>query len=407
MSTINLKNNILVTILSKGLILLFNFGVVVFTTQLWGAEGRGIIALFIADLSLISIFANIFTGSSVSFYLAKFGASKLATQGYLWTFIVSAVAGVIALLTGISQIALYLFIAAALSGFIAFHNALFIGAQKISYYNIITIIQPALLLGFMLVFHFIFPSLKYNAYFLATLLSYSVVLIICRLMTRKATGKQTFSLDKESVKKSFAFGWQTELSNLLQFFNYRLSYYLLNLFIGTASVGIFSIGVTISEAIWIVSKSISLVQYSNVIKQGDTISSRKETVTVSKYSFYITIICLLLIFLLPKELFSFVFGAEFTEVKKIMMLLAPGILAISVSNVIGNYFSAIGKLKILIIKSGIGLIATVILSFLLIPKLEITGACIVNSSAYIISSCVLFFGFYRKRESYNKAINKS
>ncbi len=405
MSTINLKNNILATIGSKGLILLLNFGVVIFTAQLWGAEGRGIIALFIADLSLISIFTNIFTGSSVSFYLSKFGASKLATQGYLWTFIVSAVAGVIVLLTGNSQIALYLFIGAALSGFIAFHNSLFLGGQKISYYNIITVIQPALLLGFMVGVHFIFPSLKQNAYFLAVILSYSVVLIVCRMMTGKTTGKLTPSLDKETIKKSFAFGWQTELSNLLQFFNYRLSYYLLNLFIGTTSVGIFSIGVTISEAIWIISKSISLVQYSNVIKQGDTTDSRKETITVSKYSFYITILCLLILFCLPKELFGFIFGAEFTDVKKILILLAPGILTISVSNVIGNYFSAIGKLKILIIKSGIGLLATIVLSFLLIPRLEITGACIVNSSAYIISSCVLFIWFYRKAASCNKAIN--
>ena len=401
MSTINLKNNILATIGSKGLILLFNFGVTIFTTQLWGAEGRGIIALFIADLSLISIISNIYTGSSVSFYLSKFGASKLATQGYLWTFVVSSVAGVIVLLTGNSQMAIYLFIAAVLTGFIAFHNALFLGAQKISYYNIITVIQPALLLGFMLGIHLVFPLLKYNAYFLGAILSYSIVLILSILMTGKATEKLPPSLDKEVVKKSFSFGWQTELSNLLQFFNYRLSYYLLNLFIGTTSVGIFSIGVTISEAIWIISKSISLVQYSNVIKQGDTPDSRKETVIVSKYSFYVTILCLLILFILPKELFGFIFGAEFTDVKKILMMLAPGILAISISNVIGNYFSAIGKLKILIVKSGIGLIATIILSFLLIPGLGITGAGIVNSSAYIISSGVLFYWFYRKKGKQN------
>lgn len=68
MSTINLKTNIIETILSKSLILLLNFAVIVLTTQLWGADGRGAVALFVADLGLISIFANVFTGSSVSYF---------------------------------------------------------------------------------------------------------------------------------------------------------------------------------------------------------------------------------------------------------------------------------------------------------------------------------------------------
>ena len=79
MSSINLKKDIIATMLSNSLILLLNFGVVVLTTQLWGADGRGSIAVFVADLSMISIFANVFTGCSVSYYFSKLGTSKLFT----------------------------------------------------------------------------------------------------------------------------------------------------------------------------------------------------------------------------------------------------------------------------------------------------------------------------------------
>ena len=51
MSSINLKTSIVATILSKSLILLLNFAVIVLTTQLWGADGRGSVAIFVADLS--------------------------------------------------------------------------------------------------------------------------------------------------------------------------------------------------------------------------------------------------------------------------------------------------------------------------------------------------------------------
>ena len=58
-------------------------------------------------------------------------------------------------------------------------------------------------------------------------------------------------------------------------------------------------------------------------------------------------------------------------------------MAIAVSNVWGHYFSAFGELKILIVKSLIGVFATLILSIILIPKMGIDGACWVNLAANI------------------------
>ena len=50
MSSINLKKDIIATMLSKSLILLLNFGVVVLTTQLWDDDGRGKLVIFVAVL---------------------------------------------------------------------------------------------------------------------------------------------------------------------------------------------------------------------------------------------------------------------------------------------------------------------------------------------------------------------
>lgn len=395
MSKFNLKGNIILTVMVKVAILLLNFIIVVFTTRLWGAEGRGIIALFTADLGLIAIFSNIFTSSSVSYFLSKVGVSKLASQAYLWVAAASGIVAVVLSLIGNFSLTLPLFIVSVLLGFITFHSSLFIGSQKIPYYNLITFLQPFFLLLFMLAFYFMNNDLGYYSYFYGQIVSLCITFIISKIITRKVLGKAKFDLNKESFKQSFNFGWKVELSNLLQFLNYRLSFYLLEYFSDVSSVGIFSVGVTISEAIWVFSKSISLVQYSNVIKQGNTPNSRKETVTVSKYSFYASLVCLIIIFIIPKSIFGLIFGDEFVDVKQIILILSPGILAIAVSNVFGNYFSAIGKLKILILKSTIGLVATILLSIILIPKLHIEGACIVNSASYIISSLILFWYYVK------------
>ena len=391
----NIKRNIFFTIVGKSLILLLNFGVVIYTTQFWGASGRGSIAIFLANLNLIIIGTNILTSSSVSYFLNKTGASKLYFQAYFWTFLISTTGAFVFHLIGKTNLSLFLFTASLLSGFLSFHSALFIGAQKINYYNLVTALQPLLLLVFMVIFHWtIEPS--FVAYFYGQTISLLLAVILARFLSRKAIGKMSIEWDKSIFKTNFLFGLKVELSNLFQFFNYRLGFYFLGYFAGDFSVGVFSIGVTLSESIWIISKSISMVQYSNLVKGKNTEKAWKETLSVSKYSLYFSLVCVFVVLLLPKQFFVFIFGSEFSEVKSILLLLSPGVLAISVSNVYGHYFSAFGKLKILIAKSIVGVIFTIVLSFLFIPSLQITGACIVSSGAHLASSIVLFWYFFRK-----------
>ena len=393
MSSLNLKSNIIWTILSKALILALNLAVVVMTTQLWGADGRGAVAIFVADLSIVSIFANVFTGSSVSYFFSRIGTSKLATAAYIWSFVTAAAGGVAVRCSGQTATAPLLFAAAALSGLLAFHNSLFVGGQKISHYNLVTVMQPALLLAGMFLLHRLAPGIGYYCYFFAQIASIGIILLVCRRLRRNMGVRLRWDFDRACNRQMLSFGWKTELSSLLQFFNYRLAYYLLGYFACRASVGVFSIGVMAAEAIWIVSRSMSMVQFSNVLRQGDTPQSRKETLSLSWISLGVSAACVAVLSLLPSSFYAFVFGPEFGEVGRVICWLAPGILAIAFSNVIGNYFSAIRDLNILIVKSAVGLVFTVALSFWLIPKWQITGACVVNSVSYVMSSLVLILHY--------------
>jgi len=224
-----------------------------------------------------------------------------------------------------------------------------------------------------------------------------LMLLICRYLRRKMNVRLHWDFDRSCNRQLLSFGWKTELSSLLQFFNYRLTYYMLDFYIGRGSVGVFSIGVTIAEAIWIVSRSVSMVQYSNVLKQGNTWQSRKETMMLALVSLAISAACVLVIVLLPSSLFTFIFGPEFGQVNRVVLLLAPGILAIAFSNVLGNYFSAIRHLNVLIVKSAVGLFFTFVLSLWLIPQFKIDGACLVNAASYVVSSVVLLAYYLSKK----------
>ena len=140
-----------------------------------------------------------------------------------------------------------------------------------------------------------------------------------------------------------------------------------------------------------------MVQFSNVLKQGHTQESRKETMFIALVSLGISVLCLGAVVLLPASWFAFVFGPEFAEAKRVVLVLAPGILALAFSNVIGNYFSAIRHLNILIVKSAVGLVVTLSLAFVLVRQYALDGACIVNSASYIVSSIVLLLYYFSKK----------
>lgn len=398
MKTFNIDRDFILTALTKVLILLLNFAAVIFTTQMWGSEGKGFIAIFAADISLVATFTNILTNSSVSFFLKKIGHSPLATLAFLWTFIVSAVAAVVVAFTDASVPVLPFFVVAVLSGCITFHSSLFLGVQKIFQYNLATLLMSALLLVFMFAFHYFLPETGYHAYFYAQILSYFIVLVICQVFTHRIFGRIRFAFSFDTFKKAFNFGWQEELSAFMQFLNARLCFYLIGIYADMSSVGIFSVGVTISEAIWVFSRSMALVQYSKVLKMGDTAEAWRETRRVTLITLAITAFCIVVAACVPMSVFEFVFGEGFGEAKIVILMLAVGIAANAVALVLFNYFSALGRLKILLLRSSAGLVVTLALAFWLIPMWNIEGACIVNSCSYLVSSAVLVGFFARNRK---------
>jgi len=72
------------TIFFRLLGLLFSFGIVILSTQLLGATGRGYISLLIADSALIAILTNILSGSSAMFHMHKFDEGKVFTTAMIW-----------------------------------------------------------------------------------------------------------------------------------------------------------------------------------------------------------------------------------------------------------------------------------------------------------------------------------
>jgi O-antigen/teichoic acid export membrane protein len=205
-------------------------------------------------------------------------------------------------------------------------------------------------------------------------------------------------LNISDAKKIFHYGVKSETSYFFQFLNYRASYFFISAWLGLGSLGLFSVAIALTEAIWIISKSISSVHYSNIINTDDPVQRIKLTEKAALNSFLFSFAAIIIIYFIPEDIFTYAFGKDFTGIKPLIVYMFPGVIAIAVSNIYGHYFSGIGKMNILIIKSLLGLILTIAFIFILLKKYELTGACIILNISYITSSLYLYFMFRKEKK---------
>lgn len=390
--------NIIKTLLSKIAILLINFALVILTTHLWGTEGRGLISILVANMAIIVILNNVLGGGCISYFAPKFGFNKLIVPAYLWIIIISLIGSYFITQFQHQGNFNFLLVLTILYSLLYVQLLLFVGKENFKLFNILTLLLPVLLLIFTLFFQYVLGIKSFKSYIYGYIIALGILWLFSILKSFPYLSNKKIIFSFKVISDMINYGWQTELSSFLQFFNYRLSYYFILYYKGISSVGIFSVGIALSESIWMISNSISLVQYARIINNIDKDNGLDITKSSVMLSMISSLAIVLIMIFLPSVIYGIVFGHNFTSVKTIMLFLFPGIISIAISNIYGHYFSATGQTRILIIKSLYGLVVTIMLSLLLIPKWGITGACITVTISHIVSSGYLFFKFYKKTE---------
>lgn len=390
--------DIVKTFLSKGLILFLNFLILILTTNFWGTEGRGIISIIMADLAIIAIFNNVLAGSSITYLIPRVGLSILMLPGYIWiVFCTLVVAAFFSIFQGHHNYILIIALTLPTS-FLSMNLLAFVGKEKINHFNLLNLLTPIIFLVFTLIFVYIIKIKSVNAYLYGYFVSQTIVFLISFKLLKPYIKKEKVAFSKEMLQQTFRYGLKNELSYLIQFLNYRLSYFFILYFQSIEAVGLFSVAIALAESIWLVNKSITTVQFAKIVnlidKQDTAIELTKKS---TKLSFYASVIMFAIVLLIPSKIYGLAFGHDFRMVKQLLFLLMPGILSMAISNVYGHYFAATNQMRILIMKSSLGLIITVLCSIILIPLWGLNGACIVTSISYLSSSVYLFFSFNSRK----------
>jgi O-antigen/teichoic acid export membrane protein len=258
----------------------------------------------------------------------------------------------------------------------------FLGKEKVATFNWLFLIQILAQVTMMAVLIFALNLRTAKALLYSQFCGYSLALVIGWILLLPTLTREGREPLKGNLKEMLHYGAFMQLSMLVSTLNKRLGLYLLNTHCDERSIGVYASGTQVTEGVGIVSQSIGLVEFSALSNTEKAQRATLLTLRFMKLAVLLTFAALFVICLLPTNFFEWLFSAEFSGIRPVILLIALGIVFFAAHTVLANFFSGTGQPKYNLYASLIGLSVTVVSAFVLIPWLGIRGAAITTTLTY-------------------------
>lgn len=404
---------ILSTTATRFLTALISFAIVIINSRNIGPQGVGTIGIIILDITVIAALSGFFGGSSFVYFTPRKRISHLflvsvmtSLAGPLLFALIYYAAGRFTGFAGILAPGAFVLHIFLLSFILVLHSnnmSIILGREKIFVHNIITVLQQLTMIATLLFLFFAmedFSVMSYiKAYYAGLLFAFipSVFFVLKEIKNDKR--EESFSVT--TFGEIINYGFTVQLASLFQVFNYRLPYYFLKSFFPAGNrLGVYTVGTQLSEGLWIIGKSISMVQYSRISNVDDRKINSDLTINLLKFSVLSTFVLLLILLILPVEFYVYIFNFEaFAQVKTVIFYLSPGILALTANMILSHYLSGTGKPVYNMIVSFLGLVIITISGYFLIKSYGLEGAALAASLTYVSTMLFSFYFYFRHSSS--------
>lgn len=368
------------------------FLTIILISQILGVEAKGEQAIMVYNINLLLMLFTLIGNSTLIYLTPRKDFSNLIIPSFLWIVITAILVSLF-----FPNICVLIAVLAAIS---EINQFLLLGKQKISQANILKLIYPLVSFSYILILWLFNRFTSVEDFITAMLIAY-IVSFFYGIFALRDEYKNLKLISKQeltsSFKTLFSLGVTKQIGYIAQSMNYRLCFYILGFYCGESLVGIYSNAVSLSEAVMLFGSSLALVQYSSLSNNEDDSSSKQFSWKMSKINGIFTALALLVLCLLPSEVYSFVFGKGFEEISQAIRILSIGVLPLSIASNFTQYFYAKGNFKISTFASIIGLGVTIIAGLILIPKYQLQGAALAATLSYFTTFAIEFYFFvFRK-----------
>ena len=403
---------------------LFGIIVGVFITRMLGSEGRGLYAIFYADVSLFTTVLGFSINTAITHFKAKdvFSEKKLISVSLLFSFITVFLSLIILFIWLNLPFSHLLFPVESITPgyillFIMFivleqvntvYSSLFQGARRFDVVNKVLFFNSVfnlVLFGCVFVLHQ-YGIIDVGIEFVLTIAA--IVLFMNGLQWHRHFGKTfvySFNLRlkwESEIKPFFSFMGLGHLSLIINFFNYRLVLWVMVYYLDNAQIGVFALGAGLAQMLNFISNPLNqvLMPFLSAEKDGNRLSLFKR---FARFHFTV-ILCLgIVAMFLAGPLIPLIYGIEFEKSATIFYLIFFGVLLSSQSRYIASYFISEDKLILNLLATLFGFLLTFGFSIVLVKNFGINGAAIAQTITY--SGIFLFVYIAMLRFTKHKMLN--
>jgi O-antigen/teichoic acid export membrane protein len=413
----SINKNIFYTFLAQIPIQLFGIISGVFIARMIGPEGKGVLAIYQANAQLLTVFFSLSFGNVLSYFIpsGKLKVEKMLGMSLIILFFGAICILLLTLLFYYTDFRSYLFpskcssflyvmwifLYSVLSIVNIIAAGFFQGLKLFLLINRISVFNSVLNLLFFGVLFAIYHFNYFNVTFHILLFCLLILTLINTLQfilpfftVVKVIPDFKISL-RDEMKPIFSFAFHTHLALFINFFNGRLSLWILNYYLNEVAIGLFSLATNLIVIFNMISAPIG-----NILMPF--LSSENEKNKNEMFYKYSKINCTVLFgiaifsFFISILIIPLIYGVEFSDSVLLFQILLPGILLSSVTRLLAVYIAASNKQVYNLYPTIVGFFANVFLSFFLIKYYGLIGAAIAGSLTYILSCMVTMYYVHYK-----------
>ncbi len=383
----------------KVVIAILNLLIVIVLSHFIGAGGKGEASLIVMSVTMVILFSNLLGGPTLIYLVPRYNLFLLFFLSSVWSLLTSVLAFIVLQFFGgiPPQMILHISLLSFASAFLSTNLTIILAKEKIMLYNLISLLQTAATCFILYIWFIVQGAPDVYAY----VYSMYAAMALCIVISTAYLFPYLKNRSLQNVGKfSVAFlkiGFTNQLSQIIKFVSFRLGYYLLVTYAGTAVLGVYSNGTSLIESLLLISNSFVAILYPKVSNSMNKRYAQLLTQQMTKMSISFCILALIPLLLIPTGFWVWLFGPEFTGVRWVIILLSPGIVFYNISIVINHYYSGLGKYRISAVAYFWGLLVVAILSALVVPNYGLKEAGIITTICYMTTA--VFYVIYFSKDA--------
>ncbi len=326
--------------LARLIVAFINVAILIACSRYLGVSSRGEISIFLFGISLIQMASEVFTGYSIVHFLPKVHQRKVISAGYLFIFFASMITSGILYFSGkmLPGLAFETWLIALFVLVNTFHCIIILGREQLRLFNLVAIIQPALLLLGILGSVFLLNTYTFKAFAGPLILSFVLGSFVSGYLVLKTpVGKST---DPPPLKAIIKNGLQYQAMLLMHFICIRYTYFLLP---DAQTVGLYASGTAIAESALLVSGSIAPLILTRVANNRENGENVLRTIQLSGVGVLFSLMVIVLLNVIPENWLLLVLGQGFIGIKQVIGWYAPSVIMLSLFIPLSQFFSAKGQ----------------------------------------------------------------